>query len=87
VFGTLVVVFLIMIVLNIVLGLVLLALPQGWRSFISDLVSGTLIAPYLAAVVTLVYYRLSAAHGAQAAPAQPGAGGYGPYEGGGGFPG
>jgi hypothetical protein len=86
VFGTLVVVWIVMILLNVVLGLVLRTLPYGWRSFISDLVSGTLIAPYLAAVVTLVYYRLSAAHGERAEPAQPGAGGYGPYEGGGGFP-
>jgi hypothetical protein len=61
-----------------------LALPQGWRSFISELVSGALVAPFIAAVVSLVYYRLTAAHGERAEPAQPGAG-YGPYEGGG-FP-
>ncbi|MGH3206759.1 MAG: hypothetical protein ACRDNO_03260 [Trebonia sp.] len=80
VFGTLVVVFLIMIALEIVLSTVLLALPAGWRSFIADLVSGALVAPFLAAVVSLVYYRLTAAHGARAEPA-----GYGPY-GGEGFP-
>jgi len=83
VFGTLVVVWIVMIVLEIVLSLILLALPQGWRSSISDLVSGALVAPYLAAVVTLVYYRLSAAHGERAEPAQPGAGYGDPYEGGG----
>jgi hypothetical protein len=81
VFGTLVVVFLIMIALEIVLSTVLLTLPVGWRSFIADLVSGALVAPFLAAVVTLVYYRLTAAHGARAEPAA----GYGPY-GGDGFP-
>ncbi len=84
VFGTLVVVWIVMILVEVVLSAVLLALPYGWRSFISDLVSGALVAPFLAAVVTLVYYRLSAAHGERAEPAQPGAG-YGPYDGGG-FP-
>ena len=81
VFGTLVVVWIVMILVEIVLSAVLLALPYGWRSFISDLVSGALVAPFLAAVVTLVYYRLTAAHGEQAEPAQPSAG-YGPYDGG-----
>jgi hypothetical protein len=80
VFGTLVVVWIIMIVLEIVLSVILLALPQGWRSFISDLVSGALVAPYLAAVVTLAYYRLAAAHGERAESAPPGAGYGGPYQ-------
>ena len=74
VFGTFVVVFLILIVGEIVLSAILLALPYGWRSFIADLVAGTLVAPFLAAVVTLVYYRLTAAHGQPAEPAAPGAG-------------
>jgi hypothetical protein len=73
-------VWIIMIVVNIVLSAVLLALPPGWRSFISELVSGAVVAPFIAAVVTLVYYRLTAAHGERAEPAQPGAG-YGPYAG------
>jgi hypothetical protein len=85
VFGTFILVFLILIAGQVVLSLILLALPYGWRSFISDLISGALVAPFLAAVVTLVYYRLTAAHGEQAEPAAPGSGGYGPY-GGGGFP-
>ena len=84
VFGTFIVAFLIWVVVRIVLSVILLALPYGWRSFISDLVTDTLIMPFLAAVVTLIYYRLTAAHGEQAEPAQPGTG-YGPY-GGGGFP-
>jgi hypothetical protein len=85
VFGTYVLVFLILVAAQIVLSVILLALPYGWRSFISNLVSGALVAPFLATVVTLIYYRLTAAHGEQAEPATPGAGGYGPY-GGGGFP-
>jgi hypothetical protein len=70
VFGTYVLVFLILIVFNIVLGVILLALPIVARNFISNIVSGTLVAPFLALVVTLVYYRLIAAHGATAAPGQ-----------------
>jgi hypothetical protein len=85
VFGTIILVFLIQIVARIVLSVIFFALPYGWRSFIADLVTGALIAPFLAAVVTLAYYRLTAAHGERAEPAQPGAG-YGPYGGGGGFP-
>lgn len=78
VFGTFIVVFLILIVGEVVISVILLALPYGWRSFIADLVAGALVAPFLAAVVTSIYYRLTAAHGEQA---EPGAG-YGPYEGG-----
>jgi hypothetical protein len=75
VFGVYILVFLILIAVDIVLGAITYALPYGWRSFISSLVSGGLVAPFVAAVVTLVYYRLTAAHGQ---PAEPGAGaGYG----------
>jgi hypothetical protein len=74
VFGTFVVVFLILIVGEIVISAILLALPYAWRNFVADVVAGTLVAPYLAAVVTLVYYRLTAAHGQTAEPAAPGAG-------------
>jgi len=63
VFGTYVLVALILIVFNIVLGLILLALPLVARNFISNVVSGTLVAPFLALVVTLIYYRLTAARG------------------------
>lgn len=65
VFGTYVLVFLILIVFNIVLGLILLGLPVVWRNLISNVVSGTLVAPFLALVVTLIYYRLTAAHEAR----------------------
>ncbi len=76
VFGTYVLVFLIEIVFNIILSVILLALPYAARSFIANLVSGTLVAPFIAAVITLVYYRLTAAHGEAAEPGAP-AGGYG----------
>ena len=62
VFGTYVLVWLILIAFGIVLGLILLALPLFWRNFLNNLVSGTLVAPFLALVATLIYYRLTAAH-------------------------
>ncbi len=88
VFGTYVLVFLILIVFDIVLGLILLALPRLASGFISSIVSGTLVAPFLALVVTLIYYRLTAAHGAAADQGAPGYGGpgYPPPAGGPGYP-
>ena len=59
VFGTLVLVFIILIVVNIILGIIFSALPLVWRNGLSTVVSGTLISPYIALVVTLIYYRLS----------------------------
>ena len=60
VFGTDVLVFLILIAFAIVLGFILILLPLWLRSFVNSVVSGTLIAPFLALVATLVYYRLTA---------------------------
>lgn len=71
VFGTLVLVFVIMIVVEILLELIFLALPLAWRSGLSTVISGTLIAPFLALVVTLIYYRLS---GTDTGPGAPGEG-------------
>jgi hypothetical protein len=65
VFGTLILVFLIYIALGIVVGLALVFLPHFLRNFISTVVIGTLVAPFLALVVTLIYYRLAAAHAGQ----------------------
>jgi len=62
VFGTYLLVFLILIALSIVLSFILLILPLFLRSFVYSVVSGTLVAPFLALVVTLIYYRLTAAH-------------------------
>jgi hypothetical protein len=76
VFGTYVVVFLVLIVANLVLGILLLALPGAARSFISEVIAGTLVAPFIACVVTLMYFRLTAAHGEAA---EPGAGAGGPW--------
>ena len=65
VFGTYVLVFLMLIAVAIVLGFILLLLPLWLRSFVNSVLSGTLIAPFLALVATLIYYRLTAAHAGQ----------------------
>jgi hypothetical protein len=65
VFGTYVLVFLILLAFAVVLGFILLLLPLWLRSFLNSILSGTLIAPFLALVATLVYYRLTAAHAGQ----------------------
>ena len=65
VFGTYVLVFLILIAVAIVPGFILLLLPLWLRSFVNSILSGTLIAPFLALVVTLIYYRLTEAHAGQ----------------------
>ena len=85
VFGTYVVVFVIMIVGQYVVQLILFALPSAARNSVSDFVVGTLFAPFLAAVVTLVYDRLKIAHGERPepgmAPGTPPGAGYGQYDG------
>jgi hypothetical protein len=76
VFGTLVLVFIIQLVVGIILGLIFSALPHSLANGLSSVISGTLIAPFLALVVTLVYYRLV---GAAQAPPPPPPAGYGEY--------
>jgi len=78
VFGTLIVALLIWVACEIVLSLILLALPIAWRSFISDLIAGAVVTPLVATLITLIYYRLTAAHGERA---EPGQGSYGEFSG------
>ena len=63
VFGTLVLVFVVMLAVGLVLGIIFSALPTAAANFISSIVSGTLVSPFLALVLTLGYFRLLAAHG------------------------
>jgi hypothetical protein len=63
VFGTLVLVFVILLVVEFILGLIFAALPLVLRSGLGTVISGTLVAPFLAVVVTLIYYRLTGANG------------------------
>ena len=73
VFGTLVLVFIILIVVELILGIIFAALPLVLRSGLGTVISGTLVAPFLAVVVTLVYYRLVGTNG-PGPQAQPGYG-------------
>jgi hypothetical protein len=66
VFGTYVLVFLIYVAVSIVIGLILLALPFWLRDSLGSLIAGTLLLPFVALVVTLMYFRLTRAHGQQA---------------------
>jgi hypothetical protein len=68
VFGTLVLVFLVLLAVSIVVGVVFGAFPEAVRAFLGGLVSGTLVSPYLALVVTLGYFRLLAAHDSPTTP-------------------
>lgn len=80
-FGVYVVVFLILLAGEFAVSLILSVLPYAARGFLSDLVVGTLVAPFIATVITLVYFRLTAAHGEAAEPAAPAAGGFGGWDG------
>jgi len=74
VLGTLILVFLIVFVAEIVLSLIFLFFPTALGSALAVLVAGSVIAPFGAAVVTLMYFRLVAA-----GPVTVGAAGGGPY--------
>jgi len=59
VFGTLVLLWVVLLAVNLVLGLIFVALPHVLGNGLSSIISGTLVAPFIALVVTLVYYRLA----------------------------
>jgi hypothetical protein len=59
VFGVIVVTFLLLLAFGIVLNLILVFLDGAVRNFISNIISGTLTAPFIALTWTLVYYRLT----------------------------
>ena len=69
VFGVIVLTILLVIAFSIVLGLALTPAADWLQSFLSDLVSGTLVTPFIALTWTILYYRLKAAKEAPAAPA------------------
>jgi hypothetical protein len=60
VFGTLFLVFLILFALDIVLALIFAFTPRLLANFLGAVIGGTLVAPFIAVVVTLMYFRLSA---------------------------
>jgi hypothetical protein len=61
VFGVIVLTLLIVIGVGIVLSLLLLPVSDWLQNFVSNVVSGTLVAPFIALTWTLLYYRLRAA--------------------------
>ncbi len=73
VFGVIVLVILLLIGFEIVLSLILTPLADWLRGFISNIVSGTLTAPFIAVVLTLLYFRLRAAKEEPAAEPPPAA--------------
>ena len=72
VFGVIVLTLLVVIAFNILLSLLLLPVSDWLRSFISNVVSGTVVSPFIVLIVTTLYYRLKAAKdGPAEAPAAP----------------
>jgi hypothetical protein len=72
VFGVIVLTILLVIAFQIVLSLLLIPVSDWLRSFVSNLVSGTVVTPFIVLVWTTLYYRLRAAKEAPAeAPATP----------------
>jgi hypothetical protein len=58
VFGVLVITFLILLASQLVVALILTALPQALSNAISTVITGALVAPFQALVVTTIYFRL-----------------------------
>lgn len=72
VFGLIVLTILLVIAFNIVLGIVLLPVADWLRSLLSNIISGTLVTPFVAVAWTLLYFRLRGAkEPAAPAPATP----------------
>jgi hypothetical protein len=69
VFGVIVLTILLLIGFEIVLGLILTPFADWLRGFVSNIVSGTLTAPFIAVVLTLLYFRLRGAKEPVAEPA------------------
>jgi len=74
VFGVIVLTYLIFLAFAIVLTIILAAVPEEIRSFVSNVVSGAFTGPFIALVTTLLYFRLKAAKegpGATPGPTTP----------------
>ena len=61
VFGVILLTLLLIFAFGIVLGVILLFLPDELSRFISDVVSGTVTAPFITLTWTLLYFRMLAA--------------------------
>lgn len=60
VFGVILVTFLLLVVFGVVLGLVLSPLNDSVASYLADVVSNTVLAPFAAATWTVMYFELKA---------------------------
>jgi hypothetical protein len=72
VFGVIVLTILVVIAFNIVLSLLLLPVSDWLQSFLSNVIVGTVVTPFVVLTWTILYYRLRAAKDAPVeAPAAP----------------
>jgi hypothetical protein len=72
VFGVIVLTILLLIVASIVIAIILSPLDDWLQELLSDIISGTLIAPFIAVTWTLLYFRLrNAKEQAQQPPPPP----------------
>jgi hypothetical protein len=72
VFGIIVLTILLVIAFNIVLGILLLPVSDWLQSFLSNIIIGTVVTPFVVVTWTTLYYRLRAAKEPPAeAPATP----------------
>jgi hypothetical protein len=71
VFGVIVLMVLLLIGFGLILNLILTPLADWLQSFVSQIVSGTLAAPFVAIVLTLLYFRLRQAKEPVAETAPP----------------
>ena len=69
VFGVILVTFVIEFVAGIVLSLILHALPGEFSRYLANVISNTLFAPFIAATLTCMYFRLKALHEPTEVPA------------------
>jgi hypothetical protein len=71
VFGAIVIGIVISIIARIVVALLLIWLPSGLQDFLGSLISNTVIAPFIAAAWTIMYFRLRGEPGTDPALATP----------------
>jgi hypothetical protein len=71
VFGAIVIGIVISIIARIVVALLLIWLPTGLQDFLGSLISNTVIAPFIAAAWTIMYFRLRGDPGTEPALATP----------------
>jgi hypothetical protein len=59
VFGVIVITFLALIVASIIVGIATFWLPDGVDRFVSDVISNTIVVPFVAVAWTMMYFTLA----------------------------